>query len=459
MDYGEALRYLDEHENREALLSIAAGRVEGLSLEAMHKLLGVLGDPHTTYPVIHLTGTNGKGSVAAMVEVLLEEHGLVVGTYSSPHVQRLNERMRWTGEARLDVTTDGVVVERRRPAEGGDIDDASFARVIAEIADAEVVAGIRPSYFEVLTAASFSWFADLPVDVAVVEVGLLGAFDATNVVDAQVAVVTNIGHDHTDYEGDWRAKIAREKAGIVKEGSMLVLGERDPDLLPIFEDSVGGVSDRLWLAGRDFDVVGNFDAVGGRVIDLRLAGGPVEDVFVPLLGEHQGSNAALAAAAVEAFFGRPLDPDVVRSALSRLVLPARFEVVSREPLVVIDGAHNVEGAAAASSTLADELTYDGRLIVLVGLLDGRDPVAFLEALDVHQADMVVTTTPPSPRALPASDLADVARQMGLAVTAIPDPAEAFEQVLAVAGPHDAVLVVGSLYVAGAVRDTITIPTP
>ncbi|MBI2703858.1 MAG: bifunctional folylpolyglutamate synthase/dihydrofolate synthase [Actinobacteria bacterium] len=456
MTYDEALRYLDEHVNLEKAAAIAAGRVEGLSLDTMRAVLGVLGDPQESYPVIHLTGTNGKGSVGAMVEVLLEEHGLVVGTYSSPHLERVNERLRWTGEALLDVDTEGTVVRRRRPEGGGDIDDDSFARVVDEVAGAELIAGVRPSYFEILTAAAFSWFADLPVDAAAVEVGLLGRFDATNVANAQVAVVTNIGHDHTDFEGDWRVKVATEKAGIVKADSILVVGERDPDVLPIFERAVDGDPERLWLAGRDFDIAINDEAVGGRMLDLRVPSGVIDGVFLPVHGEHQAMNAAIAVATVEAFFGRALDAEVVRGAFARLVLPGRFEVMQHEPLIVIDGAHNIEGCAAVARTLDEEFTYDGRLILVVGMLEGRDVLAMYEALEARDADVVVTCTAPSPRAIDAQRLAHVARKLGIAATAIHDPAEAIEQARTVASPDDVIVIVGSMYVAGAARAALRV---
>ncbi len=454
LGYDDALAYLEAHHDREKSPNLAAGRVDGLSLDSMQALMSVLGDPHRSYPVVHVTGTNGKGSVAAMIEALLEEHGLVTGTYTSPHLTRVNERMRWTGEALLGVGTDGNVVARRKPARGGDIDDASLARIIAEIADAEVVAGVRASYFEVLTAAALSWFAQLPVAAAVVEVGLLGRFDATNVIDAAVSVITNIGHDHTDFTGDWRAKIAGEKSGIIKPGSAVVVGERDPDLVRLFEAATGA-DQPLWVAGRDFDVSNLSVAVRGQLVDLRLPGGTIEGVLVPVHGSHQAQNAAVAAASVEAFFGRDLDADVLRSAFERVVIPARFEVVGHAPLVIIDGAHNVEGADAAATTLAEEFSFDGRRILVVGMLAGRDPRPILDALDAQHADVVVATTAPSPRGVPAEELADLARQLGAAATAIADPTEAVETATALAGPDDAILVTGSLYVAGAVREALT----
>lgn len=454
MTYDEALRYLDEHENREKLPSIAAGRVDGLSLEPMRRLMSVLGDPQNQFPVLHLTGTNGKGSVASMIEVLLEEHGLVVGTFTSPHLERVNERLRWTGHALLDVSADGEVVRRRKPEPGGEISDEAFAKLLAEVADAEVVAGDRPSWFEILTASAFTWFADLPVDLAVVEVGLLGRFDATNVADAAVAVLTNIGHDHTDYEGDWRRKIAEEKCGIVKPESFFVVGERDAELLDVFEAAVDGDTDRLWVVGRDFDVAAASAAIGGWLMDLRLPGGEIDEVFLPVHGEHQVQNAAVAVASVEAFFGRALDAEVVREAFSRLVLPGRFEVLRTEPLVVIDGAHNIEGCDAVCRTLAEEFVYDGRTILVVGMLAGRDAAAMLDVLGARDADAVLTCTAPSFRGVPAADLAAVARSSGIAVTEVPDPVEAIEQALSFASPDDAIVVVGSTYVAGAARGVL-----
>jgi dihydrofolate synthase/folylpolyglutamate synthase len=446
--YDDAIRYLDEHVNHEKAPSIAAGRVDGLTLDPMRQLLDGLGDPQLSYPVIHLTGTNGKGSVGIMVTTLLEEHGLSVGTYSSPHLQRVNERLQWTGEPMLDVGTDGEVSERRQPAAGGPIDDESFAQVLGEVADAEVLVGVRSTYFDLTTAAAFTWFAELPVDVAVVEVGLLGRFDATNVIDAQVAVITNIGHDHTDYQGDWRAKIADEKAGIVKAESFLVLGETDPDLRPIFDQAAEG---RLWVRGDDFAVENQSVAVGGRLIDVRMPSGPIDDIFLPAHGEHQAENAAIAIAAVEAFFGRALDPDVVREAFARIVLPGRFEVVQQQPLVVIDGAHNVEGALADAEART-EFEIEGRTIMVLGTLTGRDPVALLDALDIESVDLVIATTPNTPRAFPAEQLAALVDERGVDVSVVDDVLTAVESAISIADVDDAVIVTGSMYVAGEARE-------
>jgi dihydrofolate synthase / folylpolyglutamate synthase len=434
MDYSKALAYLDEHTNLEKDPAVA-GRVEGLSLETMQRLMHVLGDPHRAYRVVHITGTNGKGSVARMVSALLREHGLSVGTYASPHLQRLNERLAWDLEP---------------------VADDELGRVMASIADAEVVAGVRPSYFELLTSAALSWFAEIAVDVAVVEVGLLGRYDATNVVDADVAVVTNIGSDHTDGQGDWRRAIASEKAGIVAPGSVLVLGEPDPALRPVFEAEAPLA---MFVRGDDFDVDRELPAVGGRLLDVRTPAAELPELFLPLYGRHQADNAAIALTATEAFFGRPLDDEVVQQALSSVTVPGRFEVVGRNPLIVLDSAHNPDGAAATAETFHDEFDVVGRRMLVMGMLAGRDPVQLLEALEVRRADVVLTCTAPSPRAVPADDLAAAARALGVEAEAVPDVVEAIERALVVSTEDDAVLVTGSMYVAGAARTALGIGSP
>jgi dihydrofolate synthase/folylpolyglutamate synthase len=271
VNLAEALRHLDGHINLEA----TAGAIHGLSLEHIRSVVGVLGDPQDAFKVIHVTGTNGKGSTARMITALLVEHGLSVGTYASPHLQRVNERISWKGEP---------------------ITDDQLAELVTELARLVPLSGIEPSYFELLTAGALLFFAENAVDVAVVEVGLLGRYDATNVVDADVAVVTNVGQDHTDGKGDWRQAIASEKAGIIKPDSFLVLGERDPQLQSVF--LAEGPRD-AWTRPTDFDVVSDRPAVGGHMLDVRTPNGTLEDLFLPLHGSHQADNLACAIAAVD----------------------------------------------------------------------------------------------------------------------------------------------------------------
>jgi dihydrofolate synthase/folylpolyglutamate synthase len=421
-----ALRYLDQHTNLEA----TAGRAEGLSLERMRTLTAVLGDPQAAYPVVHITGTNGKGSVARMVTELLRASGLSVGTYTSPHLERINERIAWDGQP---------------------IDDAALAEAITAISEVEPLAGITPSYFEILTAAAFRHFADVAVDVAVIEVGMLGRFDATNVADATVAVLTNVGHDHTDGVGAWREAIAEEKVGIVKPGCTFVLGETDPDLRSIFTDTEAA---ETWIRGEQFDCENATLAVGGRLLNLRTPSGVVDDVLIPLHGGHQADNAAVALAAAEAFFARPLDEDVVREAFASVRLPGRFEIVHRDPTVVLDAAHNVDGAHACSATLAEEFTLGGSLIMVIGMLGGRDPREILEALDITDVGFLVACTPDSPRAISASEIAGIADDLGVVAESVSTVEDAVARALALATVDDFVLVTGSLYVVGPARTAL-----
>ena len=436
MDFEQAQAYLDDHINLEKTAAISAGHVEGLSLDRMRQLVDVLGDPQHDYPVIHLTGTNGKGSTARMISALLAAHQLSVGVYTSPHLEHVTERIARNGEP---------------------IEPEELGRVMGELASLEDQGFFdeRPSYFELLTAAGFAWFSQVAVDVAVVEVGLLGRWDATNVADGRVAVVTNVGRDHTDRRGDWRRRVAEEKAGIVKGGSHLVLGEADPALKPLFEAE--GPAD-VWLRDEDFGVVADRLGLGGHVVDLRTPHGVLEEVFIPIHGAHQVDNAACAVAAVEAFFGRALAPDVVAEAFAGLRLPGRFEVVHRAPLVVLDGAHNPDGARAAAATLADEFDVVGTRRWVLGILAGRDLDEMLDAFGVRPGDEVVTCTPPSARGVPAEDLAAVVAARGVAAEAIPDVGAALERALRAAEAGGAsgegggsLMVTGSLYTVGSAR--------
>ena len=417
---------MGQHINLEASPAVA-GKVEDLKLDNMRELCAVLADPQHDQPTVHITGTNGKGSVARMVTALIGAHDLSVGTYTSPHLETINERISRNGEP---------------------ISDAALAALLTDLAGIETLLSHSPSYFELLTAAAYRWFSDEAVGAAVVEVGLLGRWDATNVVDGVVAVLTNIGHDHTDGRGDWRSRIAEEKSGIVKEDSIFVVGERDVALEPIFQSTPAR---EIWRREVDFACVANRLAVGGRLLDLRTPGGTYEDVFVPLHGAHQGENAAVALAAAEAFFGRALDEELVREGFGVVRNPGRFEVVSRDPLVILDGAHNPEGAQAAAEALLEGFAVLGERRLVFGMLTGRDPVPVLEAFGGDEAAMVVCCTPDSPRAVPARDLAEVVAGLGGTPLVIDDVGDALRHALDAADPADAVIVTGSLYTVGAAR--------
>jgi dihydrofolate synthase/folylpolyglutamate synthase len=425
MNYDDALAFLDDHVNLEA---DPAPRAAAMRLDRIRRVCELMGDPQHACPVVHLTGTNGKGSTARMASALLQAQGLSVGTYTSPHLQRINERMSWNGAT---------------------ISDDDFADVVGAVAELEpLLGGERLSHFEILTAAALRWFADNAVDVAVLEVGLGGRYDATNIADAAVAVVTNVDLDHTDVIGTTREEIASEKVGIVKADTMLVLGEVDPALYDIFERAAG---ERVWRRYDDFECVDNRIAHGGRMLHLRTPGGEYPDVYLPLHGAHQGQNAVLALAAAEAFFGAPLHADVVTEAFATVRVPGRMEVVGRAPLRILDGAHNPAGVAAAAATLDEEFAGNESRILVVGMLQGRDPVQMLEPFDPAMVRLLVACAPPSPRAMPAEDVVRAAESLGITAVAEPSVLDAVRRALREATEDDLVLVTGSLYVVGAAR--------
>jgi dihydrofolate synthase/folylpolyglutamate synthase len=429
--YDDALRYIDDHTSYEK-----TGRLNAPSLERITQITSALGDPQASYPVIHITGTNGKGSTAQMVTRLLMAQGLQVGTYTSPHLERINERIARDGEP---------------------ISDEDFAEQVAAIADIEGLIGIRPSYFEICTAAAFRWFADTAVDVAVIEVGLLGRWDATNVVTADVAVITNIGLDHTEFAGPTKADVAAEKAGIIKPTGAAVIGETDPEIVPIFL-TAGAAS--TFVRGEDFDVVSNALALGGRLVDLRTPTTIYSDVFVPLHGRHQADNAVVALTAVETFFAAPLSEDVVLEGFAEVKMPGRFEVLGHQPLVIIDGAHNPAGADVCATVFFEDFDPVGRRILVVGCLKGRDLHDMLSAFRADEFDKVVCCTAPSPRGLPAEELAAAARALGCDDVVVARTVErACDIALTDATSDDAILITGSLYVVGDARPHLKLHLP
>lgn len=430
MEFHEALVYLDEHINLEATAAgPTAGMVHGLSLDRMRGIVDVLGDPQHAAPMIHVTGTNGKGSVARMISALLGEHGLTVGTYASPHLESITERIRRNAEP---------------------ISEVDFGEAVGELAAVESLFPDRPSYFDLLTATAFSWFAREAVDVMVVEVGLLGRYDSTNVGRADVAVITNVGRDHTDGEGDWRRSIALEKAGIIEDGSAVIIGETDPELVELFRAEGGALH---WVRGEHFGVRASRVALGGRQVDLYTPNGLLDDVFLPVHGAHQADNAAIAVAAVEAFFDRGIDHDVAGGALLGVELPGRFEVVSHQPLVVLDGAHNVDGARAFARTVSGEFTVAGDTTLVVGMLNRSDLAGVVAAMIEIGPRRLVCTRPDSPRAVDPDRLARLARGLdpALEVLVVDGVDAAVETAVRAAFDDDAVLIAGSLYTVGAAR--------
>ena len=423
MQYSDALRYLDERSNYER-----TGRVDSPSTENIERLMDAIANPQNAYRSIHITGTNGKGSTAQITTKLLMAHGMRVGTYSSPHLDRINDRICIDGEP---------------------ISDEEFGLQVGAISDLEVISGVRPSFFEIMTAAMFRWFADEAVDVAVIEVGMLGRWDATNVIKSDVAVITNIALDHTEYAGPSVQHIAKEKAGIIKPTSIVVLGETDEVLREIFleQPAQARVS-----RGYDFGCEDNRLAIGGRLISVRTPRTIYEDVLVPLHGSHQGDNASLAIIAVEAFFDSIIDQNILADAMQGVVMPGRFEVLGNQPLVVLDGAHNPAGAKVCAEVFFEDFNVTGRKILVTGALRSRVPDDLLTTFRATEFDIVITCTPPSPRGLPATEMAEVARRVGCDEVIVAQTVEsACEIALKLTQSHDAVLIAGSLYIVSAAR--------
>jgi len=430
------LEWLDAHTNLE-VSGPGAGvspktRVRAPSLERIRPLVELLGSPQGDYPIVHVTGTNGKTTTTRMAADLLTTRGLSVGAYTSPHLERVNERLVWSGEP---------------------VSDAALAEVLDLVARAERALPQAPSYFEILTAAAYRWFADVAVDAAVIEVGLGGTWDATNVADGVVAVVTNVSIDHTEYLGPTRASIAAEKAGIVKPGATLVLGEPDPELAPVFLARGPG---RVLRRGTDFEVMGNRPAHGGRLVDLRTPAGRYRDLYLPFHGAFQADNAVAALAAAEAFFEGPLDFDLVAEAFAAMRSPGRLEVVGHQPLVLLDGAHNVAGAEALTAALDEEFQPGPRTLV-VGLLREKDPRLMLEAFRAGEAEHLVVCPPPSPRALDPQAVAAAAVELGVPpgrVEMAGTVTEAVARALALTPPDGQLVVAGSLYLVGEARGAL-----
>jgi dihydrofolate synthase/folylpolyglutamate synthase len=423
MKFDEALAYLDDHASYDK-----TGRVEEPSLDNIAALMHAMADPHLSYPVVHVTGTNGKGSTTQIITRLLVAHGLKVGTYTSPHLEHLTERICLNGEP---------------------IYPQDFADVVAAVAQVEVLAGVRPTYFEIMTAVAFRYFADEAVDVAVIEVGMLGRWDATNVVRSEIAVVTNIDLDHTEFAGPTLEDIAREKVGIAKAESILLVGDENPDLDRVWSHAT---CSKLVRRGLDFDCIDNYLAIGGRLLTLRTPRTAYTDLHLPLHGHHQGFNASIALSAVEEFFDSELNEEIVREGLASVDMPGRFEVMGHQPLIVIDGAHNPAGAEVCAQVFLDDFSISGSRVLVIGTLRGRDPEEMLVALKAHEFDAVICCTAPSPRAVEADVLARTATAIGCEVVAISESVEdACDRGLSRLTASDALLIAGSLYVVGSAR--------
>ena len=414
------------------------------SLDRIRAFATLLGDPQQAYPVIHLTGTNGKTSTSRMIDTLLRAHDLRTGRFTSPHLERINERISVDGEP---------------------LTDAEFVRAFNDVAPyTHLVDAAQPhplSFFETIVGMAYAAFADAPVDVAIVEVGMGGLWDATNIADGTVAVVTPIGVDHAAYLGTSVEEIALEKAGIIKPGATAVLAEQLPGPAEVLLRRCAEVEATAVREGLEFGVVSRVPAVGGQLLTLKGLHAQYDDVFLPLYGAHQSQNAATALAAVEAFLGdQALDAELVRDAFGRMTSPGRLEIIRRSPMILLDAAHNPHGAAAAADALDDSFAFSP-LIGVMGVMSDKEYEGVLAAFEPHLAHLVVTQNSTA-RALPAAELAATAREVFGAdrVTVAPKLADAIDEATALAEGGEsggssigsgAVLVTGSVVTVGEAR--------
>ena len=407
-------------------------------LARIEMLCDLLAAPQLTSPVIHIAGTNGKTSVARIIETLLRTMGLRTGLMTSPALRDLTERIEIDGEP---VSTQRFVdVYRQVEPYVEMVDSASVSE-----------GGPPMTMFEVITGLGYALFADSPVDVAVVEAGMGGRWDATNVNTADVAVITPIGMDHNDYLGETLAEIAAEKAGIIKPGARVVLAHQQPEALAVLIQAADDAGATVLLPGTDYEVISRGLAVGGQVVTMRVADHVYEEVFLNLHGRHQADNAALALAAVRALLGRNPEPDLVTEAFAQVHSPGRLEVIGRHPLTLADAAHNPHGMQALCLAVAESFTYD-RLVAVLAIMGDKDIDAMLSSL-AQIVDEVVVTANDSPRCLPAADLAQAASGYWSAdaVHQVGNLPEAMEFARTLAGPQGCVVATGSVVTAGMAR--------
>jgi dihydrofolate synthase/folylpolyglutamate synthase len=431
-------------EAEESILSRAPEHDLVPSLDRIAAVMELMGDPQRAFPVVHVTGTNGKTSTTRMIERVLRETGLSTGRFTSPHLHDVRERISLNGSP---------IPEEKFLAAYAD------AIPFVEMVDARSLAegGPRMTYFEVLVAVAYAAFADAPVDVAVVEVGMGGAWDATNVADGIVSVVTPVGVDHERFLGSSVEQIATEKSGIIKPGAITVTSEQLPEVLHILQDRAEEVGATLAVEGEQFGLLTREVAVGGQQLSVRGLGGDYRDLFLPLHGEHQAHNAATAIAAVEAFLGggeQRVEPEVLATALGRVTSPGRMEIVRRSPTVMVDAAHNPAGALALREALRDSFTFI-RLVGVVAIFEDKDAAGILEALE-PVFDHLVATRTSSSRAMRPERLGALAGEVfgEDRVTVVRDLPDALDTAAGIAdegGPGGGVIATGSVFTAAEVR--------
>ena len=360
------------------------------TLERISALMDILGSPQLTYPTIHIAGTNGKTSTSRMIDSLLFATGMRTGRFTSPHLESYLERIAINGQS---IDPKEIIFAYNDIAAYLDLMDEKFDNPI--------------SFFEAITALAFVAFAEHPIDVGVIEVGMGGTWDATNVIDADVSVVMPIDYDHMEYLGNTLTEIASTKAGVIKEGGFVVLAEQQPEAAVELLRRAAEVGAEIAREGIEYELLSRAVAIGGQLISVRGINDTYEDIFIPLHGKHQALNAASALVAVEAFFGdQPLDIESVRAGFAAVTSPGRCEIVHRDPTVILDAAHNPHGARALAETLESEFTFD-EVIGVIAIFGDKDADGLLKALEPILNSVIVTQSS-SPRAMPVDELEKVA---------------------------------------------------
>jgi dihydrofolate synthase/folylpolyglutamate synthase len=417
----------------EALAELDARQPESMprpDLARIAALCRLLDEPQLRYPTIHVTGTNGKTTTARLAADLACAHGLPAGLYTSPHLLSVTERFELCGEP---ISEEGFAEE--------------YEHLLPFLHEVDASTG-PVTYFEALTALAFLWFADAPVALGVVEVGMGGAWDATNVVAGDVAVLCPVSLDHPEL-GSTVEQVAREKAGIVKPGKVAVVREQPDEAMRVIEGRCRETGAALLLEGRDFELASRTVGVGGQVLGVRTPHATYGDVLIPIHGPYAGRNAAAAIVALEALLGRPLDEDAVRDALAASSSPGRLEVVARRPLVVLDGAHNPAAAEALAGALRETFTWH-RLHLVVAGFTNHDLGGVVAAL-APLADAGYAAANASPRSRPADEIAGFLRAEEVPAEAFASVGDALSAARAVAGEDDLILVTGSLYTVADAR--------
>jgi dihydrofolate synthase/folylpolyglutamate synthase len=407
------------------------------SLDRIRAIAKLLDDPQLTYPTIHVTGTNGKTTTARLIAHLACAHGLVTGLYTSPHLLSVTERLELCGE----------------PVTGQEFAD-EYEHLLPYLKTVDAGDDGRPTYFETLTALAFLWFADKPVALGVLEVGMGGAWDATNLVAGDVAVLCPISLDHREL-GDTVAQVATEKSGIIKPGKVAVIREQEPEAMRVIEARAAEVGASLLVEGRDFDLAARQRGVGGQVVSIRTPNAGYDDLLMTVHGEHAARNAAAAIVALEAFLERPLHDHATRAALASFTTPGRLEVAERRPLLILDGAHNPAAAAALVESLRETFTWE-RLHLVVAGFSSHDLATVIATL-APIADRAYAAENGSPRSRPRDEIAGFLTESEVPTERFGPVAVALAAARSGAAEGDLILVTGSLYTVADARRALEEP--